>query len=151
MKTRHALRWRKRSAWTSPIAIAAGSLLAAAGGSGVGGVALAGDCDPTFDLHVEGDCPGLLTIVWEEAPPDTTMLLLFATSDDRETVIPRGNDCAGTVLCLSGRITVVAKIDSGPTGSGRAQGEAGRAACAGHFQLIVPETCDLSNETDVPD
>ncbi|GEM_PF-1455690 len=99
---------------------------------------------PRFTLTATGTCPGLVTVRWENATPNSTVALIFAKNTG-SFVIPFG-PCQGTVLGLGSQsIRLVSTFPSGSNGSGSRSGQSQSGACRGWMQMHDLPGCNLTN------
>lgn len=102
-----------------------------------------GEGGTTYRCSVSGQCPGTLTVSWQNANPGRQQGIVFA-SNTGSFVIP-GGVCQGTQLGLgSQNIRLVNTIGTG-NGSGSVNGNAGTSACGGYLQLVEVPGCATSN------
>lgn len=101
----------------------------------------------SYNLRVSGQCPGTLTLNWNNATPNRQQGIVFGLNAG-QTTIPNG-PCQGTVLGVSGQVRLVNTIGTG-NGSGSVNGQAGTGACGGKLQLVESGSCDTSNVASIP-
>ncbi len=102
-----------------------------------------------FTLTASGVCPGLVTVEWENATPNSTVALIFAKNTGN-FVIPFG-PCQGTVLGLGSQsIRLVNTFPSGANGSGTRSGQSQSGACHGFMQMHDLPNCRLTNVVQHP-
>lgn len=106
-----------------------------------------------YTLDVQGECPGMLQIAWQDATPSSVQVLLFSSAQGTHRV-PIGTPCGGTMLGLSPSqfqvVTPPGPFNSGATGAGSFMGQAGPAACRGYLQLLDAAACHASNVALIP-
>lgn len=100
-----------------------------------------------YSLSVSGQCPGQVTVRWNNATPNTQQGLVFGQNQG-STTIPTGI-CQGTVLGLQGGVQLVRTLPTG-NGSGSVSGNAGTAACRHYLQLVEAPSCNTSNVAQIP-
>ncbi|MCC6907460.1 MAG: hypothetical protein IT430_05920 [Phycisphaerales bacterium] len=101
-------------------------------------------------LRVTGACPGVVTVAWFDATPNSQMGIVFASTTGN-LIIPNG-PCQGTQLGLSAQnIQLVNTVNTGG-GSGQVSGNAGAGACGGYLQLVIVDgsPCATSNGAQLP-
>lgn len=104
-----------------------------------------------LSLSLRGNCPGTLTVMWNNATPSRQMGIVFA-SNTGSFRVPNGGPCAATVLGLGTQnLRLVNTIGTG-SGSGQVNGQAGTGACGGYLQLVVVDgnPCTTSNVAQLP-
>ncbi len=101
-------------------------------------------------LRLTGACPGVVTVAWFDATPNSQMGIVFASATGN-LVIPNG-PCQGTALGLGPQnIQLVNTVNTGG-GSGQVNGNAGPGACGGYLQLVIADgsPCATSNVEQLP-
>jgi len=102
-----------------------------------------------FTLTASGTCPGLVTVTWENATPNSTVALIYSKNTGN-FVIPFG-PCQGTVLGLGSQsIRLVSTFPSGANGSGTKSGQSQSGACHGFMQMHDLPNCRLTNVVQHP-
>lgn len=107
---------------------------------------------PRYSMSVEGQCPGRLTISWNNATPNATQGMAFGNNLGT-TNIPNAFPCAGTPLGIAGGVQLVdppGYFSTGGSGSGSFSGNAGAAACGHYLQLVEGGTCQTTNVAQIP-
>ena len=109
-------------------------------------------CDANdFTISLAGECGGQVEFSWENAPPDESLIGIYARTTG-QFIIPQGFTCAGTTLGLGSQgIRKVFQINSG-TGSGSLRGHLRAVACPGYFQAVIGGAgpCQVSNVISTP-
>lgn len=106
---------------------------------------------PILDVSMQ-QCPGRLTLSWQDAPPGRPMGVVIGNRLG-ETPLFSGI-CAGTTLGVSGAVQLVGTLNSGPNGSGQVQAQASGGACGKYLQLVIPDdpqapSCSTSNQVNI--
>lgn len=115
------------------------------------GMVFTWDALPPYSLDLLGECPGTLTVRWNNAQAQSPQALVFGTSLG-VTRIPANSPCAGTVLFVSGNTMVVTPpgIFSTGRGSGEISGRVSAGACGRFLQLVQGSNCEVSNVEQIP-
>lgn len=101
-----------------------------------------------FGLSIVGSCPGTVTVIWSNAPPQSTLALVFANNTGSFR-IPNG-PCQGTILGLGSQgIRLINTFSSG-SGNGSRNGSTGPAACGNFLQMVSLQSCEVSDVVQIP-
>lgn len=105
-----------------------------------------GGCPSDFSLTKTGTCPSSVTLTWSGAPANSTVRILYTTSNNGGGTIPPGNACAGTTLCIGLQgVTLHPQSLRGASGSVSPNA----APCNLKVQFITQGTCKTSNMVDL--
>jgi len=105
----------------------------------------------TYQLSIDGVCPGTITLFWGGAPSSTTQVILIGNSLGSFTIPP--GPCVGTVMGIMGSVSIVTPpgfFSTGPSGTGSVSGTAGAAACGRYLQMIEGSVCMITNPVQIP-
>lgn len=98
-------------------------------------------------IQFNGVCPGAMTLSISGGTPGGTVAVLGAATGG-STTIPNGFPCAGTVLDLGARLTLISTTSLDGTGSGSVAGNVPAVACGLiQVQALDVATCATSNVT----
>jgi hypothetical protein len=101
-----------------------------------------GDCND-FAITQGGSCPGPMTISWTGAPVGVTKRVIYTAGGGSGGVIPPGNPCAGTTICIG--LAGVTLHPASLPGTASGTSPSFNAPCGLHVQLIGQGSCETSN------
>lgn len=107
------------------------------------GLGSGGGACSDFAITQGGSCPGPMTISWTGAPVGATKRIIYTANNGSGGVIPPGNPCAGTTICI-GLAGVTLHPNSLP-GTATGTSPNFNAPCGLNLQLITQGGCDVSN------
>jgi hypothetical protein len=96
-----------------------------------------------FAITQGGSCPGPMTISWTGAPVGVTKRVIYTSSGGSGGVIPPGNPCAGTTICIGLAGVTLHPASLPGTASGTSPNF--NAPCGLRVQLIGQGSCETSN------
>ena len=105
----------------------------------------------TLNISLDGQCGGMVTFSWENAPPNKTMNVIYAR-ETGEFRLGHTHGCPSTLLGLGRRgIREAFRIETS-TGTGSVQGRLRASACPGYFQAVIGGVgpCQVSNVISTP-
>ncbi len=109
---------------------------------------LAGSAFAQPVISVGGLCPGRLTFRWDRADPNAQAGLCWGRNMGR--FVWPGFPCTGVEFGISGSPTLLKVFRTGPQGRGRFSAQAAPHLCGGYLQVLIIDTCTLSNVVQIP-
>lgn len=124
---------------TSPVALAAALAIS---------VAFSAPASAQPLISIEGECPQRLTFGWDRCDPNVQVGLCWGRDNGR--FVWPGFPCTGVEFGISGSPMLLKVFRTGPEGRGQFSAQAAPKLCGGYLQVIVINTCALSNVVQIP-
>ncbi len=110
--------------------------------------ALAGPALAQPVISIDGVCSQQMTFQWDRADPFAQAALCWGRNEGRFTW--PGFPCTGVEFGISGTPTLLKVFRTGPQGRGRFSAQAAPHLCGGYLQVLIIDTCTLSNVVQIP-